>query len=47
MVKRPSDKQTLESRHSPYANYSCRAPDIAAVGTILTSLFVTQCRAEI
>ena len=26
------------SRHSPYSNYLCRAPDIAAVGTIFNKM---------
>ena len=33
--------------HSLYSNYLCRAPDIAAVGTILTSLVMTQSWTEI
>ena len=31
----------------PHSNYLCRASDIVAVGTILTSLVMTRCRTEI
>ena len=33
--------------HSPFFNYWWCAPDATAVGTILTSLVMTQCLAEI
>ena len=32
----------FDPRHSPYSNYLCRTSDIAAVGTILTSLVMTR-----
>ncbi len=32
--------------HSPYSHYLCRATDIAALRTILTSVVMTQCWTE-